>query len=146
MLSRELRVAIVERLVRLFIQDNESLNNGVSLRLDHLVEVEVVELRGQVADVQRRQSFLFRGAGLRPLRWLLLGLIVAHQLLHLVKKHHLLWGYATQGWLRLLAFELLLDGLRYGRHRLALLCLVLGALVLGLGCHLLHLRGAFHCV
>lgn len=52
-LSLELRVAVVERLVSLLVNDDDGLNNSETLLLDHFVQIKVVELSGQVADVQR---------------------------------------------------------------------------------------------
>lgn len=52
-LSLELRIAVVERLVSFLVNDDDGLNNSETLLLDHFVQIKVVELSGQVSDVQR---------------------------------------------------------------------------------------------
>lgn len=53
-LSLELSVAVIETLVSLFVDDYDSLNDIEALLLDQLVQIQVVELAWQVADMEGR--------------------------------------------------------------------------------------------
>lgn len=140
-LSNELSVAIVKRLVSLLVNNDDGLDDLESLLLNHLVQIEVVELGGQVTDVQGGKSFLFvllliLLAGIRG------GALVgaSHQCLHRVDQHHLVVGDAGAKVLSVGCEGLL--GHAVGVVSLLLHCGVLLVLVLVLGLALVtDLRG-----
>jgi hypothetical protein len=147
-LSLELSVAVVQRLVGLLVDDNDCLHDGKTLLFNHLIQVEVVVLSGQVANVEGGESLLL-------LALLLLlstaasagvgggtGLGRAHKCLHTVDKHHLI-GSDHAGLdltLYLLGEAILLHG------ALVVVTLGLGTAtgVLHLGGDLLDLRVVHH--
>ena len=83
LLGGELGVAVIEGLISFPIKHHKGLDNVVSLSLDKLEQVKVVELSGQVSDVQRGQALLLRL--LLALAVVLLRVLVAHKLLHAVE-------------------------------------------------------------
>lgn len=58
LLGQELGVAVVERLICLFVDDDNSAHNVEALSLDQFKKVEVIELAGQVSNVKGGESLL----------------------------------------------------------------------------------------